>query len=259
MILSATSIKQFKACRRAYELRKVYGVKPVETADALKTGLTYHGFIERYYETGELPQIVDRETAMVNAFVKYISPDLPKYEPEVKISKSVGYGNVLEGRLDGFISCDNPVIVEHKTTSLSTDEYIYNLQWDEQTKAYCLATGARTVLYTICRKPTIRQKQSETEADFGERCFEWYDEDTESKIKVIRLTFTDDEINQYKKELRKMFKEVKSGHFYRNTCNCMAWGRKCEYAPICLEYDPTQEYVGFIKRGEDNADNECKG
>lgn len=251
MTLSANSIKQFKACRRAYMLRKVYGVRAIDTSDALKTGLNYHGYIEQYAETGELPQIVDKESAMVNAYVHYIHSQIPKYQPEVAFSKVVGKEKVIEGRMDGFISGSTPAIVEHKTTSLSTDEYVFNLQWDEQTKIYCLATGARIVYYTICRKPTIRQKQNETEEEFAQRCFEWYGEDTDSKLKMVKIEYSDAEIKAYKKELLQMFSDVrktyKDGHFYRNTCHCNAWGRKCEYAPICLNYDPEQEYVGFTK------------
>lgn len=261
--LSANSIKQFKACRRAYELRKIYGVKPVETeSDALKTGLAYHSYIERLYTDGILPDVVDKESAMANAYKHYIYPQMPKYEPEVSFNRPLSKTNSVEGRLDGIVKGSELAIVEHKTTSLSTDEYLYNLQWDEQTKLYCLITGARMVYYTICRKPTIRQKTNETEEEFGQRCFAWYADETDEKIKMVKITYTDDEIKQYKKELMRMFSVIRttyrSGDFYRNTCNCNAWGRKCEYAPICLQYDPSQDYVGFT-RSETYADNQCKG
>lgn len=260
--LSISSIKLFKACRRAYELHKVYGVDPIQKAEALQIGSSYHEMVENLHLTGEVPELSTKETAMVIAYAKYIYPDMPKFTPEKWVEKDCGRGNTIIGRVDGIV-IDESAIVEHKTTSISIDEYEYNLQWDEQLLTYFLATGTNTAYYTICRKPTIRQKSTESDYEFAQRCLDWYDEDTFDKIRLIKVSRSDEEIHEYKKYLGKIFSEVKraqkSGNFYRNTCHCNSWGRKCEYAPICLNYDPTQEYVGFQKKGEYNADNECKG
>ena len=35
--------------------------------------------------------------------------------------------------------------------------------------------------------------------------------------------------------------------FYRNTCHCNSWGRRCEYSSICLHYDPNLEYIDYVK------------
>ena len=43
-----------------------------------------------------------------------------------------------------------------------------------------LLTGMRKVWYTVCRKPTIRQKKNETDEEFFGRMVAWYDEDTET-------------------------------------------------------------------------------
>lgn len=254
--LSFSSIKQFKACRRAYELRKVYGVYPIKTADALEQGSKYHEMLEELARTGELPLLDCKEAAMVHAYAKYLMPNMPKYEPEVEFERRCGKRNILRGRVDGKV-IDADAIVEHKTTSLTTDEFEYDLQWDEQLLAYFWATDCETVFYTICRKPTIRKKQEETEEEYAQRCLEWYDEDTDSKIRMVKISRTSVSagLQTYKRCLTKIFSEVrraeKSDNFYRNTCNCRSFGRQCEYAPICLHYNPNEEYIDFEKRDVD--------
>lgn len=253
MKLSISSISLFKACRRAYQLKKVYGVEPVEKAEALEMGSRYHEMIENLHKTGEVPELSTKESAMAIAYAKYIYPNMPKFEPEVWFEKPFGKGNIIVGRADGIVS-DELAIVEHKTTSADLDQYEFDLQWNEQLLAYFLATGARKAYYTMCKKPTIRQKKDESDYEFAQRCLDWYDEDTNDKIRMVTVFRTNNEVNEYRKSLSKMFSEIKRAqkreNYYRNTCHCNSWGRKCEYAPICLQYDPSQEYVGFQKRGE---------
>ena len=244
---SISSIKLFKACPRAYELKYVYGVTPRITSDALETGLRYHEMIEQFETSGKLPELDSKEAAMAIAYARYIHKDMPRFQPEQWFEISIGRSKRLIGRLDGKV---DDAIVEHKTTSLaSIDEYEVDLQRDEQLLAYMLATGCNKAYYTICRKPTIRQKQSETTEEFARRCLDWYTEDTYNKIRLVIVYRHHEQISQFGDELKAMFKVIdsskKSGFFYKNTCNCNVWGRKCEYAPICLDYDPEQKYVDF--------------
>ena len=248
--LSISSIKQFKACRRAYQLRKIYGVYPLQKAEALETGSNYHDLLEEFQETQCLPELNSKEAAMVWAFSKYIYPKLPFFKAEVPFEKQLRFNNTIIGRYDGLA---DGAIIEHKTTSAaSIDEYEVDLERDEQISLYMLTAGVNKAFYTVVKKPTIRQKQSETVEEFADRCFHWYDEDTNEKIRVFIVTRTDKELQEYKKQLIKMFAEVRAaertGNFYRNTCNCNMWGRKCEYAPICMSYDPNTEYAGFERR-----------
>lgn len=243
--LSVSQIKLFKACRRAYELKYKEGLRPVETADALQTGLSYHDKIEQLYRDGSFEQDFSRESAMATAYQAYIYPTFRMKEVEKECEMTVDGVSVI-GRVDG-IAADGR-LVEHKTTSKDPLEYEFDLQWDEQILAYMLMTGAREVYYTICRKPTIRQKKTETDEQFFYRMSAWYDEDTESKIKVILLTKTDEEIEAYRRSLESIAREMRNCEdYYRNTCHCNMWGRRCEYSSVCLHYDPNQEYVEFIK------------
>lgn len=243
---SISAIKLFKACRRAYELRYVYKVQPKVTSEALETGLRYHEMIEQFETSGKLPELDSKEAAMAIAYARYIHKDMPIFTPEKWFEHTIGRGKRLIGRLDGET---DGAIIEHKTTSTGIDEYEVDLQRDEQLLAYMLATGCRKAYFTICRKPPIRQKQSETSEEFAQRCLDWYAEGTYNKIRLVMVYRSDEQVECFHKELNDIFKQIsdakKHGHFYRNTCNCNVWGRKCEYAPICLEYDPEQEYINF--------------
>ena len=264
MILSISRIKAFKACRQLYRLKYIEGLEPVQKPEALETGSTYHAYLEELNK-GELlagnvkyAEEYSKEYAMALAYQKYIYPKFKCVEVEKWLELDLGDGNKLVGIVDAI--ADDGHIVEHKSTSMEiTEAYEYNLLWDEQILAYMLMTGKRKVWYTVCRKPTIRQKKDESDEDFFYRMLDWYDEDTDSKIRLLEIERTDEEVEQFLSELLAMCYEMQSAEiseknrvisaspFYRNTCHCNSWGRRCEYSSICLNYDPSQEYIEFVK------------
>lgn len=249
--VSISRVKLFKACRRAYELKYIYGLEPVEKAEPLETGYSYHAKLEELYKTGEIDTSdLSKESAMALAYRKYIYPRFRVKSAEDWFEYSLPNGDKLVGRTDAITETGE--LVEHKTCSGEiNEEYEYNLQWDEQIPAYMLATGARRVWYTVCRKPTIRQKKDETEEEFFNRMVAWYDEDTNSKIRVLRIECTEQEIAEFLLELRKTIYDIDHcTHFYKNCSHCMKWGRRCEYSSICLHYDPNENYIEFKKREE---------
>lgn len=249
--LSISKVKLFKACRRAYELKYIDGLEPVQKADALEVGTNYHERIESLY-TGQISASegnYSKEAAMAEAYRKYIYPKVHIVETEKWIEMPELN---LVARVDGI--ADDGRLVEHKTTSMEVgDEYEYNLQWDEQILTYMMITGARQMYYTICRKPTIRQKKAESDEEFYNRMIAWYDEDTKHKIRVILVERTDAEVEAFKRDLMTMSVEMNHAYnFYRNTAHCFRYGRQCEYAPICLNYDPNVQYVDFEKVARDD-------
>lgn len=241
--ITVSRIKLFKACRRAYQFRYLEGLIPAETASALQTGISYHEKLEQLYKDGYF-EVTDytKESAMAMAYKEYIYPKFAVTASEEWFEK-----DGFIGRVDGV--AEDGRLVEHKTASGDIgEEYEFNLQWDEQILMYMYLTGARSMWYTVCRKPTIRQKKNESDEEFFHRMVTWYDEDTESKIRVFEVSRTDEEVEQYAKELREIAEEMRTTHnLYRNPCYCNHWGRRCEYAPVCLYYDPNQEYIEFTK------------
>ena len=248
MKLSISQIKQFKACRRAWQLRYKEGLRPVQTAEALELGKSYHELLEAL-EKGEEPDysVFDKPHAMAKAYQKYILPQFKVVAAEKELEKELG-GHILHGFVDGL--SDDGHIVEHKTTSMDIaegGEYEYNLLWDEQVLAYMSLSGLRKVHYTVCKKPTIRLKKDETDEEFYNRMVAWYDDDTENKIRVFTVERTDEEVAQWEQDFVTIADEMERGVIYKNTCNCVQYGRRCEYSSVCLHYDPEQQYIEFVK------------
>lgn len=258
MRLSISKIRAFKSCRRLYELKFIEHLEPVNKPEALELGSNYHKLLEELNKNNHHWDYVDysKERAMAEAYYKYIFPKFHVIKAEKWLEYDLGNGDRLVGIADGI--ADDGHIVEHKTCSSEiTEQYEYNLLWDEQILTYMLMTGNRKVWYTVCRKPTIRQKQNETEEEFFNRMVEWYDTDTDSKIRLLEIERTDEEVERFRNELHDIYLEMKYSEaaelrnpFYRNTCHCNAWGRRCEYSSVCLHYDPNQEYVEFVKGEE---------
>lgn len=246
MTATISQIKLFKACRRAYDFKYHEKLEPTEKAEALETGTNYHQLIEDLNNGQEIdPSATTKEAAMARAYQRHIFPTFKATAAEVKLEKQIGH-HTLRGIVDGLTE-DH--IIEHKTTGAEiTEEYEFNLQWDEQILAYMILTGRRKVWYTICRKPTIRQKADETAEEFAKRMEEWYETDTDKKIRLLEIERTDAEVEAFRKELEEIMQEMQDAeNYYRNTLHCTHWGRRCEYASICLNYDPNQNYIGFQK------------
>lgn len=251
MKLSNSAIQAFKSCRRAYELRYVEGLFPSTTADALERGRGYHGRVESILKNETFEMDNPKLDAMAIAFMTHVLPVLDEAgveNVEEWFEKPLENGNVIVGRCDAKLSDGR--IVEHKTTSGSIDEaYIAGLQNDEQILTYMWAYGVNDIVYTVCKVPTIRQKRDETDEEFYLRCCAWYTEDTESKIAIIEVHRSKEEIEEFEKELNGIAHEIENAKlFYRVPANCMKWGRPCEYMPVCRNYDPKLEYIGFERR-----------
>lgn len=234
-------------------MKYVENLEPIQKAEALETGSNYHSLLEELNKTGDFEKDYSKESAMATAYKKYIYPHFKVVEAEKYVEYDLSDGDTLIGFVDGVT--DNGYIVEHKTTGMDiTEQYEYNLLWDEQILAYMLMTGMRKVYYTVCRKPTIRQKQKETDEEFFNRMVAWYDEDTDSKIRLLEIERTDEEVEQFRQDLEvikaTIQEAVQDKNFYKNTCHCNMYGRRCEYSSICLNYQPNAEYIDFYRKEE---------
>lgn len=247
MKISITKLKTFKACRRAYELRYIHNLVPVEKSEALTTGTDYHSKIEQLYKTGKFDLDNSKASAMATAYFKYIYPMVHIVDVETEFNLPLYKNLGFTGRVDGIT--DTGELVEHKTTSLGVEEFEYSIQWDEQSLGYMLATGRRKMIYTVVQKPTIRQKKTETDEEFFQRMVDWYAEDTYSKIRTFEVVHSDEEIEQFANELLQVVDDMNNcSNYYRNTAHCFRYGRKCEYAQVCLNYDETQQYINYTRR-----------
>lgn len=248
MTLSNSGIQCFKSCRRKYELKYVEGLIPVQTADVLERGRSYHAKLESVLQGEPFEWDNPKTDAMAMAFEKHVLPVIGKVEAvEEWFRKELPDGNIIVGRCDGRLADGR--LVEHKTTSGDLDEgYIAGLQNDEQILTYMWAYGVNNILYTVCKTPSIRQKKDESEDEFRQRCLDWYDTDTALKIGTIDVYRSPEEIAEFASDILKMSEEIVNCHnFYRVPSHCMKWNRPCEYMSVCRNYDPSMEYIGFTK------------
>lgn len=255
MKYSNTAIQCFKSCRRLYELKYLKGIQIANKSQSLERGTNYHSKLEQLFKNGDFEKDENiKSNAMVMAFKKYIFPKLNIVDVEKWFEYSADENQII-GRIDGLNS--DGFVVEHKTTSLVIDGNYWNaLEMDEQILTYMIAMNTNRILYTVCRTPTIRQTQNETDEDFENRCIEWYDKDTESKIAINEIIRTEQRLEDFKKMQIETVKEISNCKlFYRCPSNCQKWGRMCEYAPICMmsNYDEMIAFAQNLNEEEENG------
>lgn len=246
--LTASMISSYKRCPRLYELEYVHDLKPLTSNEALVTGLNYHANVEKIlkheeYDHSGLPG------KMAEAFERYIDWEDWSAVPEQEFKVRLSHGIYLKGRLDALTKDGTPV--EHKTTgTYSLDKYIDHLAYDDQIAIYMLVTGSRSAVYTIMQKPTIRQKQNETEETYLERVGEWYSPDHVQCVNVVRSA---GELEEKREELIYLEKQIRhTKRYWRNPNTCALMN--CPFASICLNYEPEMQVVGFEKKARRNEE-----
>ena len=246
--LTASMIASYKRCPRRYELEYIHELKPVSESDALMVGSNYHANVEH---------IIKREDydhsglagKMAEAFEKFIEWQdwhaVAEEEFKIRLSRGV----YLKGKLDAFTSDGIPV--EHKTTGQhDLDKYVEHLAYDDQIAIYMLATNSKKAIYTVIQKPTIRQKQNESEEEYLSRVSEWYSPEHVICVDVFR---TAEELEAKRKEIIYIAHQIrKTKMFWRNpnTCSLVS----CPYSSICLSYEPDLQVIGFTKKERKNEE-----
>ena len=235
-MLSHSKIQTYLQCRRKYELAYVHNLMPINEANELTIGKNYHSEVERILK-GESVGI----DPMTRAFYRNIDRTGWKV---IATEKTFTVGN-LTGFIDAIIEIDGTqYIVEHKTTrSAIDDKYLHNLRLDNQILIYSLATGIRNFIYTVCNRPTIRQKTNESPDEFEVRCDEWF---TEEHCRSFTFTRMQEEVDEKAVEIDRLAREIDSCDFFpRNPSACKIMG--CPFSEICLDHEP-QLCAGFIKK-----------
>lgn len=250
-LVSNSRIQCYKSCRRMYWLKYVKGLVPVRGTSAQERGKSYHEKVEQILTGGGFERDGDpRTNAMAAAFHRFIYPHISATDVEMWTEFKTASGHGIVGRLDGRNG--DLYLIEHKTTSMENIElYVNMLEMDEQLMTYMLATGVHRMKYTVMRVPTIRQKKDEPDDEFERRCLAWYEEDPDRRARLVDIYRSEDEIQEFAGMLDKTVTEMENCTlFYRNTKYCTAWGKPCEYSPICASYQDGQSYIGFQERGE---------
>ena len=251
MELTSSMVKCFKQCPRRYELEYVHDLKPRTPASYLSLGTEYHAKVEAILK-GEEWSEDGVAGAMAGAFKTYSGfKEWNLADTEKEFSVQIQGNLYLMGRMDAVMTDGTPI--EHKTFGGGDwDKYVIHLAWDDQVTLYLLATGARQCIYTVCKKPTIRQKKDETEDEYMQRVWEWY---TPDKFGVFKVTRARGEIEAARDELITLAGTIGRGHFYRNPQACALVA--CPFESICLSYRGEIVPVNFEKK-EKRSEELCR-
>lgn len=156
---------------------------------------------------------------------------------------------------------------EFKTASQVGQNYLDRLKLDTQITSYVealehdLGINIVGIIYTILKKPSIRQKKDETVEQFCERLKEDYLARPDFYFYQEELFRTKDDLLEFKFEKWEIAKDIiearKANRFYRNTSMCSLYG-ECEYMALCTrgnaamgfytQKDPHEELSENIKK-----------
>jgi hypothetical protein len=252
--LTASMIRAYKTCPRKYELEYVEKLKPAVVPEALRTGSSYHSCVEKILkkEPYRAEGVIAVMAEAFDRFIPWREWDVAEVEKEFGVH--AGRGFWMRGKIDAVLADGTPV--EHKTARQAIDEkYVDNLAWDDQVSYYLLALSlikgepVTQALYTVCRKPTIRQTQKESREEYLQRVREWY---TEDQIKYFTVARLPGELAEIQEDVKKLVKEMRNRkHFWRNPSACSILG--CDYRSICLNYCP-ETLAGFVKKERRNEE-----
>jgi len=180
-------------------------------------------------------------------------------------------GYRLAGKIDLLLQekvSGEKIVLDHKTTSCDIEgfsDYWKALQVDGQMANYCMAVGARTFIYDVLKKPTIKMcgkdakeaEKNETSvmAEYGVRCSAWLNENRAAAYQWRSFTKTDDDLNDAGRDLwawLEMFRACSnSGRYPRNSDACVSRYGTCPYVGVCTgRADIGDDSIFRTKAGE---------
>ncbi len=272
-ILTNSAITAFKACPRKYYWRYIREVEAVERPEALLLGTALHGYLEAHYR--QLPytppiDLTPKSQAILKGVREYYPilymDDLDLFEPiavekiisgEIRnpVSGRPAREYVYGGKVDGLVMLkkdaegfkeNDLLLLEHKSASKVDEAYFERLQLDSQLLLYSLylsrELGAHIAgtLFNVIQKPSLRQKKSESEAEYYQRLrleMNW------PELYHRRyLRFPEMRMQEIQKELWSAKNIIAKARlenvFTMNSGACFDYHRKCDYWTLCSSEDP---------------------
>jgi len=288
MVWSSTSIKLFRKCKRKFFWRYIMRVRPRVKAGPLVIGDYFHQCLGKwylgrrismallaeraskemweYFDTGGIEAYgqdeFDKITTVVRTFAGMCMGYAKVYEDDkqtwdidrrfVEHEFQVNMGEFdLVGKIDLVTKHGNETkLVEHKTASKITENYIARLPLDTQNRCYIFAAICRglkpqRLLYDVVKKCKLRRKKTETNEQFNIRISEDYQDRPDDYFYREDLMFSANDIHAFEFELRQTHAEYMayvSGMFgdpldprtwTPNDGTCDEYYKLCEYFRLC--------------------------
>lgn len=297
-ILTASMMAVLVGCMRKFFFRYELGLQSTTEHAALSFGSAWHRAMEARwrnmdcesalccaFESAGIDELqIATLTGLLKGYYKRYSEDpIKDLQPEQEFQFPLSGSRTFDiaGKIDGLGTMEDgrPVLLEHKTTSDSVtpeSDYWLRLRCNNQIMQYVHAARlcgrpVEIILYDVCRKPAIRQKQKETVEEYGTRLAE--DTITRPEFYFARreVPILDKDISEFeiqRLEISRMILSLR--RTARTTAKThQAWPRNCSemtcnfcnYKEFCLqniEVNPAQPPVGFTV-GEKNPELNTAG
>ena len=294
-VLTQSMVSTFQTCRKQYDYRYNKEIVPVEESTSLGVGSAVHAGLEMWFRgatqadavemTENFPGLSEADQVKSSVLVsKYIDKwrgenridimfdvvdvekvfEIPLINPDTR-RKSRQW--LVSGKVDGIVRMNGKLfILEHKTSSSVSDEYIMRISIDRQIMLYARAiemvmkepvVGA---VYDVLIKSGLKMRKGETDEEFAmrraeliaksktgtttakQKTAETYDEfkarvsDDINQDNFFRriVTFDPLDVENQMRELWGIAKDIRSGMIYKSTSQCCVSGRNCPYLLLCV-------------------------
>jgi hypothetical protein len=262
--LSHSSLNTQLACHQRYAYQYVDRIEPIAKPAALRLG----GAFAKATETGDPADGVAKLSAeatvltqedqdrltidcaiVTGAATAYLAAYGRRerrefgYRVRLRNPHTGAYSRTfdLEGYADGLT--DDWMLIEDKFVGRLESVAIKRLKLDRQLALECYgiwrATGQEItdVSYRFTRKPSIKQRKSETVEQFAERVEADYQERPEFYLHEESITRTADDLVRIEAELwqwAQQRRDAAKAHIYpRNSSHCHDYGG-CPFLPLCV-------------------------
>jgi hypothetical protein len=261
--LTYSNMAQFRDCPQKFKLSIIDGLRMIAVKPSLRIGTAFHLYREKGEEAVEeyfaqyhpSNQFEADDLEIQRAVTKGLMSIAPEDSGVVRevewtnplINPATGAPSrtfLLGGKADGVVRLDEGhALIEEKTTGgsigksdidkLSIDTQVLNAIVNLETSP---DIRIAQVWYRYYRKPSIKQKQSETVNQYCERVRQDYIERPEFYFHEEKLIFPRPQLEAFKYDLWQVGKAVlwfrRYNLWYRNTSHCKDWGG-CQFLPLC--------------------------
>ena len=210
-ILTYSALRMFQSCRRKYYLRYCENLVPIKQDTNLYLGSVWHEVLELWYKPGEpdakvsgIQDLIDksfpericdprqrRDWHLCHAMFEGYRARFPEEDFDVlsveqefsvpivnPASNRCSRTFELKGKVDALVQTrenNELLIVEHKTSSTISSDYLERLPGDFQISLYShaleryLNRPISGTIYNVAQKAALRQSEGETEEEFQKR------------------------------------------------------------------------------------------
>jgi len=284
--LSATRQQALLSCPRKHYWRYEVRLRRETDADALRFGSAWHRAMEarwqgRTYDEclaagiGQATDLDELQVATLSGMLagymdRYREDIVKTLHPEIPYRMALANSRTFDtvGKIDGLgvLHDGRLALVEHKSVGEdigSESDYWLRLRNNPQCYEYVLAARAlgwdvAICIYDVARKPAIRQKQSETPEQFGERLAADTRERPDFYFARREVPILEDDLAEYqvqRLELSRLILAFRASarraqrpeHGWPRNIDGFAC-RRCDYASFCLQNivpDPALPPAGF--------------